>query len=115
MRFDPKAGVVRPIIQRDTRRRRGRLGQEGLTSSHGPVLDLSSGGARVMCRRVPKGAVILELVGAGGVFRLKAHVAWSRKIGLFKYEVGFEFDDVPPDVARKLTTLATDHRTRRAV
>ncbi len=87
-----------------------------LVCQHGPVVDLSSGGMRVLCRRVPAGEKLdIELVAAGELLRMKARVAWSRRIGLFKHEVGFQFLDVTPELARKLTAIATTGRMRRTV
>ena len=113
MRFDPQAGVTRPIPDAATRRRRGRIEQEGLVSNFGPVLDVSAGGVRILARKVPKGQVTVELIGLGGCFTLRGRVVWSQRIGLLKHDIGIEFDDVTPEMARHLTRLATDNRLRR--
>jgi len=113
MRFDPQAGVTHLNVPASSRRRRGRLEQESLVSNFGPVLDLSGSGAKVISRRVPKGEVSLRLVGLGVAIEINARAVWSRRISLFKYEVGFEFQGLTPELAKQLTTLATDNRLRR--
>ena len=113
MRFDPQAGVTRPISNAATRRQRGRIEQESLMSNLGPVLDVSASGVRILARRVPKGEVSVQLIGLGGRFELRGRVIWSHRIGLRKHEIGIEFDDITPEMSRHLTRLATDNRLRR--
>jgi len=113
MRFDPQAGVTRPIPDAATRRQRGRIEQESLTSNLGPVLDVSASGVRILARRVPKGEVTVELIGLGGRFEHRGRVVWSKRIGLFKHEIGIEFEDITPEMSQQLTRLATDNRFRR--
>lgn len=100
----------------DARRRSGRLEQELLFCEYGRVQDLSVGGMRVASRRVPAAGVLdVSLFGVGETISLKARVAWKRRTGLLKHEVGFQFVDVSPELARKLTNLATTCRMRRAL
>jgi signal transduction histidine kinase len=97
----------------DDRRAHGRLPQELLQSSLGPVLDLSMGGMRVQCPKAPKGRIEVELEDAEGPVRLQAEVMWSRRLGFRKYEVGLYFSHVAPDVAKQLTRVSLNHRLRR--
>lgn len=113
MRFDPQAGVTELVGSDDGRRKHGRLELEKVLSNFGPVMDLSASGAKVLARRVPKGVVMLQITGLGSGFRAPAKAAWSRKLGLFKHEVGFEFQDLTPEMTQQLTRLAMDNRTRK--
>ncbi len=97
----------------DERRAHGRLPQELLQSSVGPVLDLSMGGMRVHCAKPPKGSVAVELLDLEGPVTVNAEVMWVRKLGFRKYEVGLGFPHVPPDVAKQLTRVSLNHRLRR--
>jgi len=97
----------------DERRAHGRLPQELLQSSVGPVLDLSMGGMRVHCAKPPKGSVAVELLDLEGPVTINAEVMWVRKLGFRKYEVGLGFPHVPPDVAKQLTRVSMNHRLRR--
>ena len=97
----------------DDRRAHGRLPQELLQCNLGSVLDLSMSGIRVRCTRPPKGIVDVELMDLEDPVNLKAQVMWIRRLGFRKFEVGLNFLDVPPDVARQLTRVSLNHRLRR--
>ncbi len=97
----------------DERRAHGRLPQELLQSSVGPVLDLSMGGMRVHCTKPPKGSVTVELLDVEGPVTLRAEVMWVRKLGFRKYEVGLGFPHVPSEVAKQLSRVSLNHRLRR--
>ena len=47
--------------------------------------------------------------------KVNAKVAWSKRIGLFKHDVGFEFVDVDAKLAQKLTSLAMLSRVQRTI
>lgn len=100
---------------RGVRRSHGRLQQDTLACDMGPVSDLSAGGMRLICRRVPKGEFTVTLYDAGERVEVTAQVAWSRRIGFFKHEVGVQFINVDAEMARRLTTAATNNRVRRAI
>ncbi len=97
----------------DDRRAHGRLPQELLQCSLGPVLDLSMGGMRIHCSRAPKGEVDVELLDLEHPVSIRAEVMWARKIGFRKYEVGLNFPHVGPEVAKQLTRVSLNHRLRR--
>ncbi len=97
----------------DERRAHGRLGQELLQSSLGPVLDLSMGGMRVRCNKPAKGTLDVVLLDLESPVTVRAEVMWTRRIGFRKYEVGVSFPHVPPDVAKQLTRVSLNHRLRR--
>ena len=92
----------------------GRLDQDTLACQYGPVSNLSAGGMRLISRRVPSGEFVIHLYSIGEVFEVKGRVAWSKRLWLFKHEMGIEFIDVEPELAKKLTRLATTCRVRRA-
>jgi signal transduction histidine kinase len=97
----------------DDRRAHGRLPQELLQCSLGPVLDLSMGGMRIQCSKAPTGRLEVELQDIEGPVRLQAQVMWTRRLRFRKYEVGLYFPHVAPDVAKQLTRVSLNHRLRR--
>lgn len=114
MRFDPKAGVYQKadIVNR---RRAGRFELEDVTCDLGPVLDLSAGGMRIRCRHVPDGIFPVRVKGLGGEVVVKAQVAWVKRESLFKREVGLQFVEVTPDMARSLSQMAMSSRRQRTM
>jgi hypothetical protein len=114
MRFDPQAGIVKPKSA-PTRRRHGRLPQETLKCNVGEILDLSAGGMRVLTRRVPAEAVKVRIEGYEFPGELIAEVAWTKRLSMFKREVGFRFLSISPEVAQVLTSIAAVNRFRRAI
>ncbi len=114
--FDPQAGLLSPIVpDAASRRRWGRLAQEGIYSNFGPVFDLSAGGMRIIASRVPKGQFEVEIYSAAQGVRLLAEVSWVRKRGLFRREIGLRFIGVSSETGEVLTTMATMNRYRRSV
>jgi hypothetical protein len=97
----------------DDRREHGRLPQELLVCSLGPVLDLSMGGMRIHCTRPPRREIAVVLHDHEAPVRLRATVMWTRRIGFRKHEVGLSFPHVPADVAKELTRVSLNHRLRR--
>ena len=115
MQFNPQANLTRFIGRREGRRVPGRLPQESLECGLGPVLDLSSGGMRVLCRRPYEGELQVHLEGYDVVLSIRARVAWVQKLGFRRFEIGFAFLDIDEDVAQMLTRISTIHRERRAM
>ncbi len=98
----------------DDRRAHGRLPQELLQSSLGPVLDLSMGGMRVRSARVPKSDELqVELLDVEEPLTLPARVMWTRRLGFRKHEIGLRFRNIRPQLARQLTRISLNHRLRR--
>ncbi len=97
----------------DDRREHGRLPQELLQSSIGPVLNLSMGGMRVQCSKPPKGRIDVELLDLEEPVKLQADVMWVRRLGFRKFEVGLNFPSVPAATAKQLTRISLNHRLRR--
>ena len=94
------------------RRTTGRRSQEDLTSSLGPVLDLSRGGMRVLADRKPRGEFDLKLIALEQTIALRGRVAWTQRIGFRKHVVGIEFVNLPEAVARTLTEISSHHGTQ---
>ena len=115
MRFDPQAGVTSLEDAEEKRRRSGRLALEQVCCDLGAVLDLSSHGMRVRARKsLQEGDIrVVILEGLGGTLGMKSRVVWIKRNGMFRHEIGFEFMDVDPDLARKLTQMAMANRRRR--
>jgi hypothetical protein len=105
-------GPLTPDSSDSDKRKSGRLGLEMLKCQYGPIINLSVGGMRISCRRIPFDVEQIVLTGVGNPIMLKARLAWHKRVGLFKHEVGFQFVDVTPDQKRQLTSLATVGRDR---
>lgn len=84
-------------------------------SNVGEILDLSAGGMRVLARRVPAKAVKVRIEGYKLPGMLVAEVAWTKRLSMFKREVGFRFLAISPEVAQVLTSIAAVNRFRRAI
>ncbi len=115
MQFNPQTNLTRFIGRREGRRVPGRLPQESLQCDLGPVLDMSSGGMRVLCTRPYQGELQVHLEGYDVVLSVRARVAWVQKLGFRRFEIGFAFLDIDEDVALMLTRISTIHRERRAI
>lgn len=115
MQFNPQTSLTRFIGRREGRRVPGRLPQESLQCDLGPVLDMSSGGMRVLSRRPYEGTFQIHVKGYDVVLTLQARVAWVQKLGFRRFEIGFAFLDIDEDVALMLTRISTIHRERRAI
>lgn len=101
--------AARGVNQRQT----GRLPQESLACSLGPVLDFSAGGMRVKTRRVPKGRFEVELFGLGGRITVPAEVIWTKRCGLFSRIVGVRFVNLDPGMLVTLKRMSSENRSRR--
>jgi PilZ domain len=114
MQFNPTLGLSRFIGRREGRRIPGRVPQELLVSTLGPVLDLSSGGMRVLATRPPQ-AERLEMSLRSGDLGVKLHVrvAWYRRLGFRRHEIGLSFLNVDSDMAKILARISSDHRPRQ--
>ncbi len=88
-------------------RRAGRINIGELKCNLGRVLDLSSGGVRLLSRRKLRGQHEITPFDSDGGVRIEAEVTWSKRHGLWKHEIGLRFLDVPSDIAAQLATLAT--------
>src|SRR5688572_23729885 len=115
MRFDPNALGREKKVAGPGRRRTGRLQQEMLSCNIGDVLDISAGGMRVLSRQNVPERIQVFLNGYQLPGKLIAELAWTKKVGLRKLEVGLRFVDVSPEVAQTLTAIAASNRFRTAI
>lgn len=91
-------------------RKAGRVRCQYVTCSLGEVRDLSATGLRVLCKRNPgiaAGQVICFRLSTleGAELPIMAHVAWVRKAGWFKRELGMKFLDVSAELRLALLQL----------
>lgn len=115
MQFHPQLSLSRFIGPRDGRRVPARLPQDSLECDLGPVLDLSAGGMRVLATRPVNGEIRVSLRGDHLDLKIRCSVAWIRKLGFRRHEIGLTFLDVDGEVSTILSRIATDHRARHAV
>jgi hypothetical protein len=87
-----------------------RVNVRQLKCNLGRVLDVSSGGVRLLSRRKLRGWHAITLFDRDGSVRIDAEVRWSRPHGLWKHEIALQFFNVPPDIAVQLTTLVSKNR-----
>ncbi len=90
------------------RRRRGRVKSTGsVTSNLGSVLDISSGGLRVLSKTKVEGEGRVELILPTDRVIVPARVAWCHKVAFRKYVVGLEFINLTPELTQKLAEIGT--------
>ena len=97
------AAKLRPLTDR---RRFGRFDAGRLGCDLGRVMDLSGGGMRIRCPRRLSGLVDVQLWTVKRRGPVHAKIAWARRIGFRKYELGLEFRDVTPETRQDLSTFA---------
>ena len=94
----------------DNRRRNGRVMLQEITCSLGQVMDLSSSGMRVQTATKhdlqPGQTFGMVLQALSGPVNVAATVAWVRKAGWGKYQLGIQFIDPQPDLRRAICELA---------
>jgi len=91
------------------RRRHGRVRCQDLHCTFGPVLDVSASGMRVTTALKPPKIgemVATTLHSLDGPVELGCTVAWVRRAGLLRHELGLEFVDLPAFVRLALTRVA---------
>ena len=114
MFFDPLRGMKRETNLSD-RRTPARLPQEDLVSDLGPILDLSIGGMRVLCKRRREGSLKVRLWAFQFYMNLDAQVVWTKHLGFRRHEIGVEFLNIDDDTAKILSRISAIHRMRRAI
>jgi hypothetical protein len=95
------------------RRDNGRLLQETLDCSLGPVIDLSGGGMRVLCRRLPRPKTKVVLLDSRVALKVKAELMWKNRVGPNHHEVGLRFDDPSPQQMEMIKDISHRHGLRR--
>jgi len=113
--FDPQANVttLRELCHPNEKRNAARLRQEGVESTLGTVVDLSLTGMRVIARGIPSEAVDVRISTPEEQVFLRVEVAWSKRIGFRRREVGLRFLDVTDDQKAILQRIAYTCRDRR--
>lgn len=94
---------------RTERRKSGRLNQETVACNLGSVINLSAGGMGLLSRRRLNGTLSIELWDTHRGLRLRGKVAWCRRIGFRKHEVGVKFLNITPDIASDLSAIAIEN------
>ncbi len=97
------AARLRPLTDR---RRFGRFKGTRLGCNIGRVIDLSGGGLRIRCTTRLSSRMDVKLWTATRQITVPAKVAWARRIGFRKYEIGLEFGDLSPETQKDLSTFA---------
>lgn len=92
------------------RRHRGRIRCEMLTSSLGPLMDLSALGMRLVHVGKPAPAVnktlLTRLNCKIGELSVEARVCWVQKVGFRRQAVGLEFVSLPQQAQTALLQIA---------
>lgn len=114
MFFDPLRGMKRETNLSD-RRTPARLPQEDLVSDLGPILDLSIGGMRVLCKRRLEGSLKVRLWAFQFYMNLDGQVVWTKHLGFRRHEIGVQFLNIDDDTAKILSRISAIHRMRRAI
>jgi len=76
------------------------------------VLDLSAGGMRVLSTRPLLGTKDIGLRGGDFSVKLRTKVAWSRRLGFRRHEIGLTFLDIDEELGTLLSRISSDHRSR---
>ncbi len=97
------AARLRPLTDR---RRFGRFRGTRLGCNIGRVVDLSGGGLRVRRATRISSQMDVKLWTPKRQITVLAKVAWVRRIGFRKYEIGLEFLDMTPETRKDLSTFA---------
>ncbi len=112
--FNPIRGMKSPSNLSD-RRSPGRVQQEELMCDLGPVLDLSSGGMRILSRRQLRDNIKAKVWAYNFNMILDARVAWTNRLGFRRHEIGLEFINVDESTSKILGRISATHRMRRAI
>lgn len=92
------------------RRRAVRVDVRQLKCNLGRVLDISSGGVRLLSRRKLSGGHVIRLFDRDSDVHIDVEVRWSRRLGLWKHEIGLQFLNVTSEIAANLTKLVSNNR-----
>ena len=92
----------------EDRRSKIRIAQTELHCSLGRVMDISSTGMRVTCRRVPKEKwVSVDLNTTVDPVPVQVEVVWARRLGFRKYEVGLQFMEPSSELDELVSCCST--------
>ena len=87
-----------------------RVNVRQLKCNLGRVLDISSGGVRLLSRRKLRGRHELKLFDSNVGVHIESEVRWSERHGLWKHEIGLQFLNVTSGIAANLTKLVSNNR-----
>ena len=120
LNFDEAPHGGNGLVSGNTRDAQRHLILGALECSLGKVIDLSQFGALVVTRTAPPQGVIPFQVGDGhGAVSCGATIAWSRRCGLFRHEVGVMFPALTKEQGATITRLiegyglSSDYGARR--
>ncbi len=91
----------------EDRRSKIRIPQTELHCSLGKVLDISSTGLRVVCRRKLKDEVTFQLNTTVDPLTVQAKVVWVKRSGFCKHEVGLRFIQSSPELNNLIRCCST--------
>ena len=98
------------MLDHDPRRQHQRISVDAQRCSFGEVLDLSSGGMRVMIRGkqpLQDGDVgVVKVAGPEGSMTLTCRAVWTKRRGLRQREMGFAFVQLTAATRQALANLA---------
>ena len=94
----------------ENNRRHGRVKCQHVACTLGTVIDLSASGLRVRGPGIPRvkagDCFTMTIQTLDGPMLAPVEVAWARRIGWRKHEIGITFREVGPALCRALTALA---------
>jgi len=95
---------------RPNHRRKGRVRADTLMTNLGPARDLSETGIRIAveagCKLEAGDRIMLQMRGPSHELASVGKVAWRRKVGWFKSEIGLEFLDTSETFRRALREMS---------
>ncbi len=91
----------------EDRRSKIRIRQTELHCSLGKVVDISSTGLRVVCRRIPKDEVTFELNTTVDPLTVQTKVVWVKRLGFRKHEIGLHFVESSPELDNLIRCCST--------
>jgi hypothetical protein len=104
---------------RANNRRKGRVRADTLQTNLGPAKDLSETGIRIAvdrsCKLQAGDRIMLQMRGPSHELASVGKVAWRRKVGWFKAEVGLEFLDNSETFRRALRELSASCMDLRTI
>jgi hypothetical protein len=86
-----------------------RIDEDGLYTDRGRVLDMSAAGLRIRASKRLEGTIPLAICSTAGRVSVDAHVVWTKRRGLFRFDVGLQFVNLDPATMQKITQIAVAH------
>lgn len=108
--YRPPSKNADHLLAAKNARRHGRVRLGTVKTSFGPMIDLSASGCRVQLTEkvsvAPGDVLTMEITGVDGKFLVTTRVAWIKRSGWFRKEIGFEFQDITAATRGHLANLA---------